>query len=422
MLWLLAACQLSAEPPDRAIVPLLRKAPNVYHVRVWKRVAVDPKLDLVIAFGTPKEYEPGTADYFWWGPKQTLGLFLQSREQPAMVYQVALEAGRDDDCAARVQRATATDVVLSCTPEKGDDVTNRKFVYDIRAKALLKQTDYRQFPMARIIASGDSTVLAGTVFANNYQHQSVVVRYTPAASPPFGLLKHPEAQKWINLLDRPFKPVRFGPGASFTLVQESEAISLATRLAIREHTGKTAKPYPLPQTTYDVFAQTRPQSVKNGWTKQATTIDEEIGPTQTAGNTLWFGKTFYDGEGISGVGGFGYFDAEQRQYRIWSPPEVVNSSVTALLVEPEAVWLALAHRCEWGDSAGGLLRFDRTTENVTKIDLPDIANSILRIDGHLLIATRFGAAVVEDNSVRRFFVDKTTDGRLRVAEALLGKE
>jgi hypothetical protein len=95
-------------------------------------------------------------------------------------------------------------------------------------------------------------------------------------------------------------------------------------------------------------------------------------------------------------------------------------SVTAMLVEPEAVWLALAHRGEWGDSAGGLLRFDRTTEKVTKLPLSNIVSGIIRTDGNLLLATDFGAVIVDGSNVRRFFVDQTTDGRLRVSEAVLG--
>jgi hypothetical protein len=36
---------------------------------------------------------------------------------------------------------------------------------------------------------------------------------------------------------------------------------------------------------------------------------------------------------------------------------------------------------------------------------------------HIVIATQFGPAVFDHGRVRRFFVDKTSDGRLYVAEA-----
>ena len=54
---------------------------------------------------------------------------------------------------------------------------------------------------------------------------------------------------------------------------------------------------------------------------------------------------------------------------------------------------------------------------MVKFDLPDIVQSIARVGDHLLIATEFGPAVIDDGRVRRFFVDRTSDGRLYVAEA-----
>src|SRR5262245_13695439 len=35
---------------------------------------------------------------------------------------------------------------------------------------------------------------------------------------------------------------------------------------------------------------------------------------ELSGNRLWFGVTFYDGEGITGVGGIGTFDLSTGQY------------------------------------------------------------------------------------------------------------
>ena len=63
-------------------------------------------------------------------------------------------------------------------------------------------------------------------------------------------------------------------------------------------------------------------------------------------NRLWFGKTFYDGEGSTGIGGFGYLDTVTRQYVMFSPPAIRPYSVTALLVEPETVWLGATW---WGE-------------------------------------------------------------------------
>jgi hypothetical protein len=98
----------------------------------------------------------------------------------------------------------------------------------------------------------------------------------------------------------------------------------------------------------------------------------------------------------------------------------VDWSATAVLVEPDAVWLGLAKNGEYRNDSGGLLRFDRATQRVERIECRELIGEIADVGGHLLLATAFGADVVENHTLRRFFVDQTTDGRLQVTESVLG--
>jgi len=107
----------------------------------------------------------------------------------------------------------------------------------------------------------------------------------------------------------------------------------------------------------------------------------------------------------------------EKKYQIYSPAEIAGWSVSAILVEPDTIWLALGNNGEYGTTAGGMLAFHRTTQQIERFDLPDVTQSIARVGEHLLMATQFGPAVLDDGRVRRFFVDKTSDGRLYVAEA-----
>jgi hypothetical protein len=157
--------------------------------------------------------------------------------------------------------------------------------------------------------------------------------------------------------------------------------------------------------------------VRDGYRRDGTTIEEKIGPWQVEGDRLWFGKTFYDGEGNTGVGGFGYFDSSEKKYKIYSPREIAGWSVAAILVEPDTIWLGLIGNGEYRDCAGGLMAFDRKTQQIERFDLPDVVASIARAGEHLVIATAFGPAVLDNGRLGRFFVDKTSDGRLYVAEA-----
>jgi hypothetical protein len=80
----------------------------------------------------------------------------------------------------------------------------------------------------------------------------------------------------------------------------------------------------LPRTTYDQFAAARPQRVKDGYRREGTEIDESIGPWQRQDGRIWFGKAFYDGEGSTGVGGFGYFDEKEKKLQLFNPPEIAD--------------------------------------------------------------------------------------------------
>ena len=340
----LLACSVAfALDPDQSILQLLGKQSAG---RILNRTSVNTELDVVVALGDASG---------WWNPKTPLGVFLQRRDQPGRIFQIAVANGiYDADCFVRVERATHTDVVIACHPEKGGPGPHRKFVYDIRAKALVKRVDYSSSPVER----------------------RVTLQYQPGQEPPFRLL--------AGRVETPLP-----------------------------------KQTPLKQSTYEEFALARPEEAANGLPKKVAEMNEKIGPTQIVAGTRWFGKTFYDSEGMTGVGGFGYFDPATKAPVLYSPREIRDWSVKALLVEPDAVWLGIAKRGEWGDFGGGILRFDRSTQQVTKIALREIVHKIARSGPTLVLDTEFGAALFDGSKlIRRFFVDETTDGRLRVAEAI----
>jgi hypothetical protein len=117
------------------------------------------------------------------------------------------------------------------------------------------------------------------------------------------------------------------------------------------------------------------------------------------------------------VGGFGYFDMNERRLHMFGPPEIADWSVSAINVGPDAAWMALGQNGEYGGSSGGLLRYDRQSGALRRLGFPDIGFRLIRVGGKILAATDFGLAMVEGDGVKRYFIDRTTDGRLRVAPA-----
>lgn len=395
--WWTASMQ--AAPPTDAPISLVFKQADasLAHFAVLQRIGVTDELDLVAAIGSPKELPIEQTPWTWWREERKIGLFLQERIRPGRIYTLGIKAGFRD-CTARVERLSATDVVVSCRGEKSERRPNQKWVYDVRAKKVLGQFSYQPFAMYRGFRSAD-----GAIFLGSDTQRVVAVEYKPDREPAFRVLSEAEARPWINR-------VRISTG--------TEGVDARRVIYIENDKVPPPKAFPpLPRTSYDQFAIARPRHVKDGYVRGGTEVKESIGPWQQEEERIWFGKTFYDGEGSTGVGGFGYFDINERKFHIFSPPEIADWSVSAIDVGPDAAWMALVQNGEYGGSSGGLLRYDRQSGTVRRLGLPDVALRIVRAGGNILAATDFGLAVVEGDGVKRYFVDRTTDGRLRVATA-----
>jgi hypothetical protein len=117
------------------------------------------------------------------------------------------------------------------------------------------------------------------------------------------------------------------------------------------------------------------------------------------------------------VGGFGYFDPVTTKYVLFTSPEIQDWSVSAILAEADAVWLALVHHGEYRDTGGGVLRFDRATQSYKRFESPGYISKILRVGDRLLLPNHLGIDTIDTTGLKRYFVDKTTDGRMRIAIA-----
>lgn len=64
------------------------------------------------------------------------------------------------------------------------------------------------------------------------------------------------------------------------------------------------------------------------------------------------------------------------------------------------------------------MRYDRRTNTLTRFDIGDsIGRAFVVLRDRILLAADNGVVVIQDGSVNRYILDKTTDGRLRVAQA-----
>jgi hypothetical protein len=196
----------------------------------------------------------------------------------------------------------------------------------------------------------------------------------------------------------------FGPGGRFHLEKSQTSFGPQSNGIIEALGNGHTKFYPLPQSTCAQYTRLRPQDVRvNPFPCSGYERQEFIGPHQVEGDKLWFGNSYSDGEGERGVGAFGYFDASNRRYTLFSPPEVAGFEISAILVEKDAVWLGLDSFGEdISTSPGGLVRWDRTTHETRHYRLEFVIDRIRREGDSLRFSTRYGYAIFRDGEVHRY--------------------
>ena len=210
-----------------------------------------------------------------------------------------------------------------------------------------------------------------------------------------------------------FALATFGAQNNFHLEHHRDSFGMRSHGVMEMVNGHT-KFYPLPQSTWEDYRRLRPKDVARNplaATNNSYEREEVIGPYQIEGAKVWFGKSFYDGEGERGVGAFGYFDTETRQYRLFFPPEVAPYEVSAMLVEPDAVWVGLDYFTEdISTFPGGLVRWDRASEKVRLYPIEFVVTAIERRGDVLRLSTRGGYAELRGDVIERFSVRRLAGG------------
>jgi len=375
-------------------VPAFQRVSGLPHVVVLRRIPAEDRWDLVVALASsqPGQQAPRPC---WWNTSDRLGVLLQDRDDPDKLLPLAIEPGPNNDCSTRVERFTLRELVLSCVGEKWSTYENQKFVYDVAARKLVSHFSYPPFSAGRVVPGPRFVMLAG--------ERQLVVEIDPAAGDPR-----------VTSATAPGPPeseAGFGSGGRFHLSRQKNRYGSEYPVIVGE-----GKVYPLPQTDSQTWQKARPDDAAAHLQVDEAEMNEQIGPHQLESGRLWFGKTFYNSEGLTGVGGFGYFDTATASYRLIAPPEIYAWSVSAILVEPDAVWLSLYRRGEYGNYPGGLLRWDRNTTTVRRWEMPWTATCIARAGDAIFMGTTDGIVRLRGDRITSYFVDRSAAGQYRIAE------
>jgi hypothetical protein len=169
--------------------------------------------------------------------------------------------------------------------------------------------------------------------------------------------------------------------------------------------------FPLPQSSTRDVIEMRPHFRASGLTAADIGVGETVGPFQSDRDGFWFGKSFYDAEGDTGIGAIGRLDGDGR-YQFLRIAELRDWSVSAILVDGDIIWAGLTHHGEGHDYSGGLLRHDRRTGRTIVHAVPDIVHTIVRRNAATFVGTDRGVYVVRAGGTTRYRMEPDITGRL----------
>jgi hypothetical protein len=381
---LLAASVLPQAPPftDTAVVgSFTRVHPGFRHYQTLYKAPIDDRQFLLIVraarqpitwLGWPDRGE------LPWGRDELLGVFLMDRRDGTRVSEL-LVMRNDHEHVFRVDRTDATTLVLDRTEiDHWGRVDSIKLVFDPASKQLIKRIDFPPINHTELLRVEDRFCAALTVGRGDIQTGN-----TPAR----------------QICIERGQPVDRGP---MVLLRKEPVVATPADLP------------PLPQSSYDDFAKARPERVKDGYRPALTTIEERVTAWQRVGSRIWFGKSFYDGEGTTGVGDLGYFDTTSRQFALLRLPEMAPWSTSALLVEGDVAWAGLVGEYELATKSNGLLRVDLRNRRVQRYEIYPVIHRIVRWNGALYLATDDGLYALRGDRLTRYRFEPTLKGGVAI--------
>lgn len=175
-------------------------------------------------------------------------------------------------------------------------------------------------------------------------------------------------------------------------------------ILVGSNATNTAYPAPIP--TLDFYRQALPQRQPPG------EIESDIGPFVQGGDRIWFATTFYDGEGVSGVGAIGAFNLSTRKYEMHYPREIALWSGSTILLDGSDLWIGLKRRPEGADLGGGLLRYNIATGAAKIYTLPDMIFTIDRVGDALYCGTSRGLYLKRGDAITQLRFEPDEGGRV----------
>ena len=165
------------------------------------------------------------------------------------------------------------------------------------------------------------------------------------------------------------------------------------------------EPFAAPVPTLELYHRSLPLK------QSPAEVEGDIGPFVQSGDTIWFATTFYDGEGVSGIGAIGSFDIAARKYQMRYLPQIAPWSGSAMMLDGDDLWIGLKRRPEGADISGGLLRYNIQTGAVKRYASPDVVFTIDRLGDAIYCGSSHGLYMIRGGQVAQFRIEPDETGQ-----------
>jgi hypothetical protein len=385
-----------------------KKDPALTRLFVHDKVSIDGTYAVLVVSATADKQPPMQT---WAGVFVVYGKTNQ-------VYMVLDLRPAPPCCSAQISEASDRAIYVEWFGDYGFYGGTQKFVYDLGKRRIAARYIY-----ARLAVNTATPMASGIGFSGQYAASSELG--TEQARQPIALTRNREGQWQVDLrasakpVETPQRPIPESILKALPLLPDGTQAPAKRVIAAgnglwlyipsAETSGYTpqrsgiyvvterggARFYPVPVPAEALHAELRGRTGRVAFTPGPGQMENYIGPHAFDGSKLWFANSFYDGEGISGVGAVGSFDVKTRRYETRHLPEIAPWSGSALLLDSGALWIGLMRQPEGSRYGAGVLRFDLQSETAQMIPVRGYVTSINKAGTEMYFGTDQGVYVLE---------------------------
>ncbi len=152
-----------------------------------------------------------------------------------------------------------------------------------------------------------------------------------------------------------------------------------------------ARYLPLPQPSEKVFLAMRPRVAWPGEGRGS-----QIGPFQFWKGNIWFGLTFLNMGGQTGLGGYGYFDTQTHKYHLHYVSEWAAWAASAFYKSQDSIWVGIRNQGDGPAIPGGVLQYHSKTRAVIHYEIPEVVFVIQKYKNFMVFGTANGIWVLDN--------------------------